>query len=102
MIFGELEDLPQEYRDALSKCKSIPFMAKFKGVMPANKPRPHTIPTLWKYQDIRLLLLQAGELTPIEKAERKGFSFSEPPGHTLEKMQAQSCNVFRDAIVITW
>ena len=84
---GKLEDLPQDYRDALSKLNLVPLWPSLRGVMPANKPRPHTIPTLWKYQDIRPLLLQAGELTPIEKAERRVLVLANP-GHTLEKMQA--------------
>jgi gentisate 1,2-dioxygenase len=84
---GKLEDLPQEYRDALTKLNLVPLWPSLRGVMPANKPRPHTVPTLWKYQDIKPLLLQAGELTPIEKAERRVLVLANP-GHTLEKMQA--------------
>jgi gentisate 1,2-dioxygenase len=84
---GKLEDLPKEYRDALTKLNLVPLWPSLRGVMPANKPRPHTVPTLWKYQDIKPLLLQAGELTPIEKAERRVLVLANP-GHTLEKMQA--------------
>jgi gentisate 1,2-dioxygenase len=84
---GKLEDLPQEYRDALTKLNLVPLWPSLRGVMPANKPRPHTVPTLWRYQDIKPLLLQAGELTPIEKAERRVLVLANP-GHTLEKMQA--------------
>jgi len=84
---GKLEDLPQEYRDALTKLNLVPLWPSLRGVMPANKPRPLTVPTLWKYQDIRPLLIQAGELTPIEKAERRVLVLANP-GHTLEKMQA--------------
>jgi gentisate 1,2-dioxygenase len=84
---GKLEDLPQEYRDALTKLNLVPLWPSLRGVMPAHKPRPHTAPTLWKYLDIRPLLLQAGDLTPIEKAERRVLVLANP-GHTLEKMQA--------------
>jgi gentisate 1,2-dioxygenase len=84
---GKLEDLPQSYRDALTKLNLVPLWPSLRGVMPANKPRPHTVPTLWKYQDVKPLLLQAGDLTPIEKAERRVLVLANP-GHTLEKMQA--------------
>jgi len=84
---GRLEDLPLEYRDALTKLNLVPLWPSLRGVMPANKPRPHTAPTMWKYADIKPLLLQAGDLTPIEKAERRVLVLANP-GHTLEKMQA--------------
>jgi len=84
---GRLEDLPQEYRDALTQLNLVPLWPSLRGVMPAHKPRPHTAPTLWKYLDIRPLLLRAGDLTPIEKAERRVLVLANP-GHTLEKMQA--------------
>ena len=38
---------------------------------------------------LRPLLLQAGELTPMEKAERRVLVMANP-GHGLEKMQATS------------
>ena len=51
----------------------------------ARTPRPRTGPT----QTLRPLLLQAGELTPIEKAERRVLVLANP-GHGLEKMQASA------------
>jgi gentisate 1,2-dioxygenase len=52
-------------------------------------PTRHTRPTHWSYQALRPLLLQAGELTPIEKAERRVLVLANP-GHGLEKMQASA------------
>lgn len=86
---GRLEDLPEEYREALSAQNLVPLWPSLRGVMPENKPRPHTKPTYWKYASIKPLLLQAGELTPIEKAERRVLVLANP-GHTLEKMQASA------------
>jgi gentisate 1,2-dioxygenase len=43
--------------------------------------------THWSYQTLRPLLLKAGELTPIEKAERRVLVLANP-GHGLENMQA--------------
>lgn len=86
---GKLEDLPQEYRDALTEQNLVPLWPSLRGVMPPNKPQPRTQPTVWRYANIKPLLIEAGELTPIEKAERRVLVLANP-GHTLEKMQASS------------
>jgi gentisate 1,2-dioxygenase len=84
---GRLEDLPQEYRDNLTERNLVPLWPSLRNVLPPGRPRPQTRPTCWSYGDIRPLLLQAGELTPIEKAERRVLVLANP-GHGLEKMQA--------------
>lgn len=84
---GKLEDLPLDYRQDLTKLNLVPLWPSLRGVMPAHKPRPHTAPTFWAYQSLKPLLLKAGELTPIEKAERRVLVLANP-GHGLEKMQA--------------
>ncbi len=86
---GRLEDLPQEYRQALSEQNLVPLWPSLRSVLPPRKPIPHTRPTHWRYDALRPLLLQAGELTPIEKAERRVLVLANP-GHGLEKMQASS------------
>jgi gentisate 1,2-dioxygenase len=86
---GRLEDLPQDYRDALQRQNLVPLWPSLRNVMPPHVPRPRTRPTAWPYQAIRPLLMQAGELTPIEKAERRVLVLANP-GHGLEKMQASS------------
>jgi gentisate 1,2-dioxygenase len=45
--------------------------------------------THWSYEALRPLLLTAGELTPIENAERRVLVLANP-GHSLEKMQASA------------
>ncbi len=86
---GRLEDLPQDYRDALSAQNLVPLWPSLRAVLPPGKPIPRTQPTCWPYQGLRSLLLRAGELTPIEKAERRVLVLANP-GHGLEKMQASS------------
>jgi len=86
---GRLEDLPQEYRDALTAHNLVPLWPSLRAVLPPGKPIPRTRATSWSYQGLRPLLLQAGELTPIEKAERRVLVLANP-GHGLEKMQASS------------
>ena len=86
---GRLEDLPQDYRSALADKNLVPLWPSLRSVLPPGKPIPRTRPTAWAYADLRPLLLRAGELTPIEKAERRVLVLANP-GHGLEKMQASA------------
>jgi len=86
---GRLEDLPEAYRAALTEQNLVPLWPSLRAVLPPGKPIPRTRPICWPYQGLRSLLLQAGELTPIEKAERRVLVLANP-GHGLEKMQASA------------
>jgi len=86
---GTLEELPLEYRQALTAHNLVPLWPSLRAVLPPGKPAPRTRPTHWSFAALRPLLLQAGELTPIEKAERRVLVLANP-GHGLEKMQASS------------
>ena len=86
---ARLEDLPQDYRDALTKLNLVPLWPSLRAVLPPGVPTRRTQPTHWPYATLRPLLLRAGELTPIEKAERRVLVMSNP-GHGLENMQASS------------
>ena len=84
---GKLEDLPQQYRDDLKALNLVPLWPSLRAVLPSNVPARQTKPTHWPYKTLKPLLLKAGELTPIEKAERRVLVLANP-GHGLEKMQA--------------
>jgi gentisate 1,2-dioxygenase len=86
---GRLEDLPADYRAALKEQNLVPLWPSLRALLPAGQPRPATRATHWSYQALRPLLLRAGELTPIEKAERRVLVLANP-GHGLEKMQASA------------
>jgi gentisate 1,2-dioxygenase len=86
---GRLEDLPLDYREALTQRNLVPLWPNLRGVLPPGKPRPKTRATHWPYASIKPLLLQAGELTPIEKAERRVLVLANP-GHGLDNMQASA------------
>ncbi|HYD75151.1 cupin domain-containing protein [Ramlibacter sp.] len=86
---GRLEDLPQAYRDQLQALNLVPLWPSLRSVLPPDLPTRHTRPIHWSYQALRPLLMQAGELTPIEKAERRVLVLANP-GHGLEKMQASA------------
>ena len=84
---GRLEDLPPEYLKAINDLSVAPLWPQLRGLLPRNQPVRHTQPFMWRYQDVRPHLLRAGELTPIEKAERRVLVLCNP-GHGLDKLVA--------------
>jgi gentisate 1,2-dioxygenase len=86
---ARLEDLPADYREALTRHNLVPLWPNLRAVLPPGKPKPRTRATHWPYAALKPLLLQAGELTPIEKAERRVLVLANP-GHGLENMQASA------------
>jgi gentisate 1,2-dioxygenase len=84
---GTVADLPVEYYDGLVRRNLLPLWPTLRSVLPHGKPSRRTQPVLWKYADVRPNLLRAGELAPIEKAERRVLVLCNP-GLGLENMQA--------------
>ena len=84
---GRLEDLPQSYRDDLTALNLVPLWPSLRAALPFKVPTRQTQPIAWSYQSLRPLLLQSGELTPMEKAERRVLVLANP-GHGLENMKA--------------
>jgi gentisate 1,2-dioxygenase len=75
---GTLESLPMEYRRALQGEHVAPLWPMLRNLLPQGQPQPVSKPCLWSFARIRPLLLRAGELTPIEKAERRVLVLSDP------------------------
>ena len=86
---GTLEELPQDYRAAMTGAGVAPLWPMMRNVLPHNRPQPETRSHLWRFHDIRPLLMRAGELTPVEKAERRVLVLSDP-GRGVGAMQATS------------
>ena len=84
---GRLEDLPADYVKALTRQNLVPLWPTLLALLPPDKPRAQTKPVFWSYEALRPLLLKAGELAPIEKAERRVLVLANP-GHGLTKLQA--------------
>lgn len=80
---GTLEELPKRYLDDLSALDLVPLWPFLRGFLPHTIPERKTQPAHWSYDAIRPLLLEAGELTPIEKAERRVLVLTNP-GHDPE------------------
>lgn len=86
---GRLEELPAEFLQGLRAQNTLPLWPSLRAVLPYGRPSRLTQPTHWRYRDIRPQLLRAGELTPIEKAERRVLVLCNP-GLGLESMRATS------------
>jgi gentisate 1,2-dioxygenase len=80
---GTLEELPADYRSAMTALNLVPLWPSLRGFLPQGAPRPQTRPAVWRYTEVRPLLLRAGELTPMHKAERRVLVYSNP-GHGLD------------------
>ena len=86
---GTMEELPQEYRDAMTAAGVAPLWPMMRNVLPHGAPNAVTKPGHWAFEAVRPLLLRAGELTPVEKAERRVLVLSDP-GRGVGAMQATS------------
>ena len=84
---GRLEDLPADYLRALHAQNTLPLWPSLRALLPPNLPARKTLPTHWRYADVRPNVLRAGELAPIEKAERRVIVLANP-GLGLETMRA--------------
>jgi gentisate 1,2-dioxygenase len=86
---GTLEELPVDYRQNMEAERIAPLWPMMRNVLPHGQPRPVTKPCLWSFEKIRPLLLRAGELTPVEKAERRVLMLCDP-GRGKDAMQVTS------------
>jgi gentisate 1,2-dioxygenase len=86
---GTLDELPREYVAELTRANLVPLWPSMRALLPPQAPRTATLPAYWEWTAIRPLLLRAGELTPMEKAERRVLVLANP-GRGLENLQASA------------
>ncbi len=84
---GTLEDLPSDYVKDLTAMSVTPLWPAMRSVLPHDMPNRATVPHVWRYSALRSYLMRAGELTPIEKAERRVLVLANP-GLGLDRMMA--------------
>ena len=85
---GTLEELPAEYVDALRARNLVPLWPSLRALLPPGQPRSATQICRWAWEDIRPLLMRAGDLTPMEKAERRVLVLANP-GRGLEALRSE-------------
>ena len=86
---GTLDELPAAYRAALRQRSLSPLWPQMRNLLPPQWPAGPTRACLWSYAEARPLLLEAGRLTPVEKAERRVLVLSDP-GRGGDAMQLSS------------
>lgn len=86
---GTVEELPQAFRDAMRGAQVSPLWPLMRDVLPHDAPKAVTLPGHWRYAEIRPLLLEAGELAPVEKSERRVLVLNDP-GRGSGAMQVTS------------
>ena len=72
------EELPADYRDTLDNLNLLPAWTLLRAVMPVGAAAPAAKATHWSYARSRPLLLRAGQLVPMEKAERRVLGYINP------------------------
>jgi len=86
---GTLDELPRDYLAALARANLVPLWPSLRALLPLQAPRTSTLPAHWQWTAIRPLLLRAGDLTPMEKAERRVLVLANP-GRGLDNLQASA------------
>ncbi len=82
-----LHELPADHRQSLTDKNLVPLWPVMRTALPHDKPDRRTLPVVWHYREVRPDLIKAGELTPIEKAERRVLVLANP-GLGLAGMKA--------------
>ena len=52
---GTLEELPQDYGDAMSRAGIGPLWPQLRNALPHERPKPVTLSNLWTYSTLRPL-----------------------------------------------
>lgn len=84
---GRIEELPRDYLNKLLSQNTLPLWPSLRALLPHDIPGRKAQPIRWRYGDIRPNLVHAGELVPIEKAERRVLVLCNP-GLGLENLKA--------------
>ncbi len=82
-----LDDLPSDYVQELAGLNVAPLWPQLRALLPYGEPQRIAQVAHWRYGEVRPLLMKAGDLTPIEKAERRVLVMCNS-GYPLENLQA--------------
>ena len=73
----EVTPEPREFYDRIGTKGAAPLWEVLTSIIPA-KPSPITVPVMWKYGDMRPLLMEAGRLLTPKEAERRVLILENP------------------------
>src|SRR6266571_4290805 len=66
-----------QFYERLDKKNAAPLWESLGELVPV-KPRPKCVPALWRYNEIRPLLMEAGRLITAKEAERRVLILENP------------------------
>ncbi len=75
---GTMDELPRDYVEGLRRKGTLPLWPSLRQVLPTGGPDRRTKPFCWRYAALREDVMRAGELTPIDKAERRVIVLANP------------------------
>lgn len=67
----------EEYYRRLGRNDAAPLWEVLAEIVPAQ-PKPTCVPTLWRYEEMRPLLMEAGSMITAEEAERRVLMLANP------------------------
>lgn len=67
----------QAYYDRIARHGMTPLWESLHSLVP-REPRPQAVPAFWKYDDVRPLVMQAGEVISAEEAVRRVLILENP------------------------
>jgi gentisate 1,2-dioxygenase len=70
-------DVEQQFYAEIER-KHLAALWNVSARMMTHEPSPRIQPYLWRWKDLRAYILRAGEITPIEKAERRVLGLINP------------------------
>ena len=79
-VYGEVSMDAKKHQDLLTSLETMhikPLWAQRKRVNPPL-PNPTAVPYIWRYENLRPRLMDAGELVNGEEAERRIFMLINP------------------------
>jgi len=78
-----LESVREAYYDKIAKFGMTPLWKVMESVV-TREPVTHCVPVLWRYKDIKALVMESGELITAEEAQRRVLILENPalPGQS--------------------
>ncbi len=73
-----VDELPPDYRAKLDRMNLLPAWTLLRAVLPVGAPAQQARAAHWSYKELRPLLMEAGRLVPMEKAERRVLGYVNP------------------------
>ena len=67
----------QAYYDKIAKYHMAPLWEVLKGLV-TPEPKTHCVPVLWKFSDVKKMMLEAGDVISTEEAERRVLVLENP------------------------